>query len=258
MNMDRKGVSLADVPLDMPRRAASRRWLGLASPLRARALAESLLPPLYWLAAVFGLAGLAAGFLLAPTDAQQGEAYRILYLHVPAAWMSMLVYLAMAFWSLLSLVLNTRASAMMALALAPTGALLPFLALARGAIWGRPPWGAWWVWDARLTSELLLLFLYLGYLGLHNAFDDARRADRAAALLALVGVINLPVIYFSVVWWNTLHQGASLGPAGARMDTLMLIALLLMTAAFWCYTAAAALTRFSCIVLEREADREES
>ena len=150
------------------------------------------------LALLLRLVGLYIGFFVAPTDCQQGEAYRIIFIHVPAAWMSMFIYLVMAFWAALGLVFNTRLSSMMAQALAPTGALFTFLALWTGALWGKPIWGTWWVWDARLTSELILLFLYLGFMALQAAIDDPRRADRAGALLALVGVVNVPIIYFSV------------------------------------------------------------
>ena len=144
-------------------------------------------------------------------------------------------------------------SLMMASALAPTGALMTFLALWTGALWGRPTWGAWWVWDARLTSELLLLFLYLGFMALHAAIEDPRRADRAAALLALVGVVNVPIIYFSVVWWNTLHQGASVSLTRApTMAAVMLAGMLVMALAFWCYAIAASLARLRLLVLERE------
>ena len=149
---------------------------------------------------------------MAPTDFQQGEAYRIIFIHVPAAWMSMFLYLVMAFWGAMALGFNTRLSAMMAQAIAPTGALMTFIALWTGALWGRPTWGTYWAWDARMTSELILLFLYFGIIALRNAIDDPRRADRACAILSLVGAINVPIIYYSVKWWNTLHQGASVRP----------------------------------------------
>jgi len=229
------------------------RWARFASPQAFYPLAGALLPWLWGVAAVLALAGLVLGLLVAPSDFQQGDAYRIIFIHVPAAWMSMLAYLAMAFWAGLGLVLNTRLSAMMASALAPTGALMSFIALWTGALWGKPTWGAWWVWDARLTSELLLLFLYLAFMALQAATDDPRRADRAGALLALVGVVNVPVIYFSVQWWNTLHQGASISVTRApSMASVMLAGLLLMVAAFWAGTIAAALQRLRTIILERE------
>jgi heme exporter protein C len=146
---------------------------------------------------------------------------------------------------------------MMALALAPTGALLTFLALWTGALWGKPTWGTWWVWDARLTSELILFFLYLGFMSLHAAIDDVRRADRAAALIALVGAINVPIIYFSVQWWNTLHQGASVSLARApSMATTMLTGMLIMSLAAWMYAIGASFLRVRLIILEREAGAE--
>ena len=213
---------------------------------------------LAWLAAgsavVLAAIGLWIGLVIAPTDAQQGEAYRIIVVHVPAAWMSMLIYLVMAGWAAVGLVFNARLASTLARALAPTGALMTFLALWTGALWGKPTWGTWWVWDARLTSELMLLFLYLGFLALHGAIEDPRRADRAAALLALVGVVNVPIIYFSVIWWNTLHQGASVSLTRApSMATTMLAGMLVMALAFWMYTIAVTLWRARLLVLEREA-----
>jgi heme exporter protein C len=167
--------------------------------------------------------------------------------------MSMVVYLAMAFWAGIGLVFNTRLASMLASALAPTGALMTFIALWTGALWGKPTWGAWWVWDARLTSELILLFLYIGFLSLHAAIDDPRRADRAAAVLALVGVVNVPIIYFSVKWWNTLHQGASVSLSKApSIATPMLLGMLVMALAFWMYCIAVSLVRVRTLILERE------
>jgi heme exporter protein C len=206
------------------------------------------------IAAVLAAWGLYLGFFVAPTDAQQGEVYRVIFIHVPAAWMAMFLYLVMAFWAGVGLVFNTRLSSMLAQAVAPTGALMAFLALWTGAFWGRPTWGAYWVWDARLTSTLLLLFLYLGFMALQAAIDEPRRADRAGAVLALVGAINVPIIYFSVKWWNTLHQGASIRPSGASMATPMLTAMLVMVFAFWAYAIAVILMRLRAILLERERD----
>jgi len=157
-------------------------------------------------AGAFALAGLYLAFFVAPTDHQQGEAYRIIFIHVPAAWMSMILYLAMAFWAGVGWMLNARMASTLARAIAPTGAMFTFIALWTGAFWGKPTWGTWWVWDARLTSELILLFLYLGYIALVTAIDDLVRGDKAGALLALVGAVNVPIIYFSVRWWNSLHQ----------------------------------------------------
>jgi heme exporter protein C len=153
----------------------------------------------------------------------------------------------------MSLTLNARLSAMMAQALAPTGALFTVIALWTGALWGRPAWGTYWAWDARMTSELILLFLYLGYMALRQAIDEPRRADRASAVLALVGVVNVPIIYFSVRWWNTLHQGASVSlTAAPRMATIMLTAMLLMAFAAWFYAIAVSMVRVRAIILERE------
>ncbi|MDH4326315.1 MAG: heme ABC transporter permease CcmC, partial [Betaproteobacteria bacterium] len=185
------------------------KWFWFASPQTFFPLAGTLARWSGVLAALLAVAGLYVGFFVAPTDAQQGEVYRIIFIHVPAAWMSMFLYVVMAFWAAIGLAFNTRLSSMMASAIAPTGALFTFLALWTGALWGRPTWGAYWVWDARLTSELFLLFLYLGFMALQAAIDDPRRADRAGAVLAIVGVVNVPIIYYSVQWWNTLHQGAS-------------------------------------------------
>lgn len=233
--------------------AQRARLFRYAAPNAFYQLAGALIPWLAVAAVLLGLAGLALGLLVAPTDHQQGEAYRIIFVHVPAAWMSMLVYLAMAGWAAAGLVFNTRVSSIMALALAPTGALFTFLALWTGALWGKPTWGTWWVWDARLTSELILLFLYIGFMALHAAIDEPRRADRAAAVLALVGVVNVPVIYFSVTWWNTLHQGASVSLTSApSMAATMLAGMMLMALSFWAYTGAVVLRRARCIVLERE------
>ena len=223
-----------------------------AAPQRFYPLAGRLIPGLWLAAAVLGVLGLYLGMVRAPVDAQQGQAYRIIFVHVPAAWMSMLIYLAMAGWAAVGLVFNSRLASMMACALAPTGAIMTFLALWTGALWGKPTWGTWWVWDARLTSELVLLFLYVGFMALHGAIEDVRRADRAAGLLALVGVVNVPIIYFSVQWWNTLHQGASISPSGVSMATPMLVGMLVMTLAFWAYCIAAALMRVRLIILARE------
>lgn len=230
------------------------RWFRLASPSTFYPLAGRLIPCFLGLAAMFGGAGLWLGFFVAPTDATQGDSYRIIFLHVPASWMSMFIYVVMAFWAGVGMAFNTRLSSMMALALAPTGALMAALSLWTGALWGKPTWGAWWVWDARLTSELILLFLYLGFMALHAAIDEPRRADRAAAVLALVGVVNVPIIYFSVVWWNTLHQGSSVSLTRApSMAQTMLWGMLLMALCFWMYSIASALTRLRAIILEREA-----
>ncbi len=229
----------------------------LASPQAFYPVAGRLVPWFAWAAALLAIAGLYIGFFVAPTDATQGESYRIIFIHVPAAWMSMFIYLVMAGWAGVGLVLNTRLSGMMASALAPTGAMFTFLALWTGALWGKPTWGTYWVWDARLTSELILLFLYLGFMALKEAIEDPQRADRAGAILALVGVVNIPIIYFSVQWWNTLHQGASVSLTKApSMAMTMLAGMLVMALAAWMYAIAVSLARVRAIILERERGRD--
>jgi heme exporter protein C len=228
-----------------------------ASPANFYQLAGKLAPWFAWAAGALTLWGLYIAFFVAPTDFQQGEAYRIIFIHVPAAWMSMFIYMVMAFWGAIGLAFNTRLSFMMARALATTGALFTFIALWTGAWWGKPMWGAWWVWDARLTSELILLFLYVGIIALWAAIDDTRRGDRAGALLTLIGAINVPIIYFSVKWWNTLHQGASINLMKApSMAKIMLEGMLIMAIAAWFYTIAVAFIRVRRIILERERQSE--
>ena len=228
-----------------------------AAPQNYYRLAGRLAPWSAALAGVLTLAGLWIGFFVAPVDAVQGQVYRVIFIHVPAAWMSMFVYLVMAFWSAVGLVMNARMSFMVSQALAPTGAMFCVVALWTGALWGRPTWGAYWVWDARLTSQGLLLFLYLGYIALTRAIEDPRRADRAGAIVALVGAVNVPVIYFSVKWWNTLHQGASVSLTKApAMASTMLTGMLVMALASWAYTVAVTLWRVRPMILERERHTE--
>ena len=226
-----------------------------AAPSRFYALAGAWLPWFWAVTLITGAAGLFIGFGIAPTDFQQGDAYRIIFIHVPAAWMSMLIYLVMAFWAAWGWMLNARMAAMYARSLAPTGALFTLIALWTGALWGKPTWGTWWVWDARLTSEFILLLMYGGYIALTEAIDDPKRAANAGALLALVGAVNVPIIYFSVRWWNTLHQGSSIS-AAPRMASSMLTALLLMTICFWAYSFAVVFARARAVVLEQESDTD--
>ena len=229
-------------------------WFKYSSPASFYTLAGKMIPFFVVLAIVLLIAGLYVGFFVAPTDFQQGEAYRIIFIHVPAAWMSMFLYVVMAFWAGIGLAFNTRLSSMFATAIAPTGAMFTFLALWTGALWGKPMWGTWWVWDARLTSELILLFLYIVFMSLQAAIDEPRRADKAGAILALVGVVNIPIIYFSVQWWNTLHQGASVSVNQApAMATTMLMGMLIMVFASWMYSIAVILKRVRVIILERES-----
>jgi heme exporter protein C len=233
--------------------SSSINWFKYAAPQRFYALTGSLIPYCVAVAVIATVIGLTIGLLIAPSDHQQGESYRIIFIHVPAAWMSMIIYLAMAFWAAIGLIFNARLASMFALALAPTGALMTFIALWTGSLWGKPTWGTYWVWDARLTSELILLFLYLGFLSLHASIEDTRKADRSAAVLAIVGVVNIPIIYFSVKWWNTLHQGASVSLTKApTMATQMLTGMLIMTVAFWAYSFALSFYRCRTLILERE------
>jgi heme exporter protein C len=227
-------------------------WFKYSAPTTFYGLAGKLIPWFGVFAAILFAVGLYIGFFVAPVDAQQGEFYRIIFIHVPASIMSMFLYMIMAAYAALGLIFNTRLSAMMASAIAPTGALFALISLWTGALWGKPMWGAWWMWDARMTSELILLFLYLGFIALHASIDDPRRADRAAALLAIVGSVNVPIIYFSVKWWNTLHQGATIKFGGTSMHIAMQQSLFIMMLACWFYAIAVVLARVRSIILERE------
>lgn len=226
-------------------------WYKYASPGNLYRLAGQLIPWFAAPAALLFTIGLYLGLFVAPADFQQGDAYRVLFVHVPAAWMGMLLYVLLAFYAAIGWAFNARASSMMASSLSITGAIFTFLALVTGSLWGRPTWGAWWVWDARTTSTLILLFLYIGFISLQSAIDDPRRADRAGAVLAVVGVVNVPIIYFSVQWWSTLHQGATIRIAGeTTMPGSMLAPLLIMIAACWMYSIAVVLVRLRCLILE--------
>ncbi|RBC30762.1 heme ABC transporter permease, partial [Xanthomonas oryzae pv. oryzae] len=191
------------------------------------------------LALLLGAVAAYGGLVLAPPDYQQHDAYRIIFIHVPSAWMSLFIYAAMGVSAFIALVWRIKLAEVVTMASAPIGAAFTFITLCTGALWGKPMWGTWWTWDARLTSELLLLFLYLGVLGLYHAVEDRRQAMRAAGLLALVGLANLPIVHYSVVWWNTLHQGSTvrlLGPS--KMSADMLWPLLTMMLATKCYYVA--------------------
>ena len=224
-----------------------------ASPKNFYPLAGHLIPWLAGATAVFLLIGLYLGLFVAPPDYQQGESYRIMFVHVPSAWMSLFVYVVMAGAAGIGLVWNIKLADMLASACAPIGASFTLLALISGSLWGKPMWGAWWVWDARLTSELILLFLYLGFIALQASIDDPRRQARASAVLALVGVTNIPIIHFSVQWWNTLHQAASVSKIGApAIHPSMLTPLLLMALAFQLYFFTVVLLRMRNTILLRE------
>lgn len=213
-----------------------------------------------WLVIIFLLLllpGLYGGLYLAPPDYQQGDSYRIIYIHVPSAWMSLFIYMVMAVTGAIGLIWRIKLAEIMSISSASVGACFTFIALVTGSLWGKPMWGTWWVWDARLTSELILLFLYLGVIGLYGAIDDKRMASKAVAILALVGVVNIPIIHYSVVWWNTLHQG----PTVTKMDkpsihVSMLIPLLLMALAFKFYYLIAVIQRARIELLTRERNSQ--
>lgn len=216
-------------------------------------MSGKLIPWLGWSCVLLMLGGLYTGFFVAPPDYQQGESYRIIFIHVPSAWMSMFVYMVMASAGAIGLIWRIKLADIVAYTSAPIGAAFTFLALVTGSLWGKPMWGAYWVWDARLTSELILLFLYLGFIALQASIEDPRNAARAGAILALVGVVNIPIIHYSVEWWSTLHQG----PTVTKFDKpsihiSMLIPLLLMAFAFKFYYVTSLLMRARGELLKRE------
>jgi heme exporter protein C len=226
----------------------------LANPARFMRVSAVALP---WLGAgaalVLGV-GLYLALVVAPPDYQQGESVRIMFVHVPAAWMALQTYLFVALASAVALVWRHPLAEIAAQAAAPLGAAFTFVCLTTGSLWGRPMWGTWWVWDARLTSVLVLFFLYLGYIALANAFDDMTRGGRAASVLALVGVVNLPIIKFSVDWWNTLHQPASIMRLGGpTIDASMLVPLFVMAGGFTLLFAALLVLRMRTALNERKA-----
>ncbi|MCF6262054.1 MAG: heme ABC transporter permease [Xanthomonadales bacterium] len=219
-------------------------------------LSGRIIPWLWVVFAVLTTWGLYQAFFVAPSDYQQGESYRIIYIHVPAAWLSMMIYLMMAIFGAIGLIWRIRIAEILAISSAPIGAAFALIALITGAVWGKPTWGTYWVWDARLTSQLVLFFLYLGVMGLHSAIDEPRKAARAAAMLALVGVVNLPIIHYSVEWWNTLHQGTTIKIIGeSKMPSSMLFPLLLMAVATKFYFGAALLSRARNRLLDQDRRR---
>jgi len=220
-------------------------------------LARRLTPWFAWPALLLLLAGLIWGLAFTPPEVHQGDGFRIIYVHVPAAWLSVQVYVVMALSAAIGLIWRMKVAHAVAASCATVGASFTVIALGTGMLWGKPMWGTFWPWDPRTTSELLLLFLYLGYIGLRSGFDDTARADRASAVLAIVGVVDAPIVHYSVVWWNSLHQGSSLiragGPAIARP---MLIPLLIMILAFYLYFAAVLLVRTRAEILRRERNAQ--
>jgi len=229
----------------------------LASPPYFYAFAGRLVPWLGWTCVGLLIAGLYGGLVLAPADYQQGESYRIIFIHVPSAWMSLFIYVVMAVCGGIGLIWHIKVAEVIAASSASVGASFTFIALVTGSLWGKPMWGTYWVWDARLTSELILLFLYLGVIGLQSAIDDRRTASRACAVLSLVGLVNIPIIHFSVNWWNTLHQGSTVIKAGGpSMHLSMLAPLLIMAFGFKLYYLMVLLMRSRIEVLERERKSE--
>ncbi len=224
-----------------------------ASPREFFRISGRLLPWLASLTLLLMLIGLYLGLLVAPPDYQQGESYRIMFIHVPSAWMSLFVYTVMAGAAAIGMIWRIKLAHVVAMNSAPIGASFTFLALVTGSLWGKPMWGAWWVWDARLTSELILLFLYLGVMALYAAFEDRRTAQRAAGLLAIVGVVNVPIIHYSVMWWNTLHQGPTVSKLDAPSIHLsMLVPLLVMTVAFTLFYVVVLLMRTRWEIIDQE------
>ncbi len=225
----------------------------LGSPPYFYGFSGKLIPWLGWICVGLLVAGLYGGLVLAPPDYQQGDSYRIIFIHVPSAWMSLFIYVVMALAGAVGLIWRIKVAEAVAAASAPVGAWFTFLALITGSLWGKPMWGTYWVWDARLTSELILLFLYLGVIGLHSAIEDRRTASRATAVLSLVGLVNIPIIHYSVEWWNTLHQGATITKFGAPSIHLSMLApLLIMALGFKLYYFMVLLMRSRVEVLERE------
>jgi len=229
----------------------------MGSPPTAYRIAGRAVPWCYGLGLVLAAIALYGGLVLAPRDYQQGDAYRIIFIHVPCAWMSLFAYFFMAANAFIALIWRIKLSEVLAMAAAPAGAAFTFVTLVTGSLWGKPMWGTWWTWDARLTSELVLLFLYLGVIGLHAAIEDRRQAARAAGFLALVGIVNIPIVHFSVNWWNTLHQGSTvrlLGPS--KIDASMAWPLLLMALAthVWFFGSVLARTRNGLLELDAGKD----
>jgi len=216
-------------------------------------IAGAWLPWLTVLFTVLTITGLYGGLVLAPPDYQQGESYRIIFIHVPAAWMSMFIYMVMASCGIIVLVWRMKLAEVVLICSAPIGASFTFLALVTGSLWGKPMWGTYWVWDARLTSELILLFLYLGVIGLYGAIDEKRMAGRAVSILAIVGMINIPIIHYSVEWWNSLHQGATVTKFDKpSIHWTMLVPLLLMALSFKVYFIISLFQRVRAELLVRE------
>jgi len=220
-------------------------------------IAGRIQPWCFALALVLGAVGLYGGLVMAPADYQQGDSFRIIYIHVPSAWMSLFIYFVMGVNAFIALVWRIKLSETLAMACAPVGAAFTFVCLVTGSLWGKPTWGTWWVWDARLTSELVLLFLYLGVIGLYAAIEDRRKAARAASFLALIGIVNVPIVHFSVTWWNTLHQGSTVrvfGPSTITGDMLWPLLVMALATKLWFFGSLLARSRVALLELEGGKD----
>ncbi len=213
---------------------------------------------LSFLAAIILLGiGVYGALYVVPADYKQGEVFRILFIHVPAAWMSLMIFVIMALQSAIALIWRIKICELIAMASAPIGAMFAAITLITGAVWGKPTWGTWWTWDPRLTSELVMLFLYLGVIGLYNAIDDRRAAARAAGFLAIIGVVNVPIVHFAVTWWNTLHQGETIRLIGpSKMDSSMLWPLLLIVVATKLWYVGSVLVRARVLNLQQESQKQ--
>ena len=227
------------------------------SPPRFDEFATRWAGPSFLAAFVLMAIGIYGALFAVPADYKQGDSFRILYIHVPAAWMSMSIFVIMAIQSIIALVWRIKLCELLAMASAPIGALFTAITLISGAVWGKPTWGTWWTWDPRLTSELVLLFLYLGVIGLYAAIEDRRAAARAAGFLAIVGVVNVPIVHFAVTWWNTLHQGETIRLIGpSKMDSSMMWPLLVLLVATKLWYIGSLLVRTRVLNLQQESRKQ--
>ena len=227
------------------------------SPPQFERFAARWAPPAFVLAFALIAIGVYGALAVVPPDYKQGESFRILYIHVPAAWMSLFIFVVMAAQAVIALVWRIKLCEILAMACAPIGAAFTVITLASGSIWGKPTWGTWWTWDPRLTSELVLLFLYVGVIGLYNAIEDRRAAARAAAFLALVGLVNVPIVHFAVEWWNTLHQGETIRLIGpSKMDGSMMWPLIVLAVGTKLWFVGSLLQRARAMNLEQEAGKD--
>jgi heme exporter protein C len=227
------------------------------SPPRFDTFAKRWAKPSFILATLLFIIGIYGALWVVPTDYKQGDSFRILYLHVPAAWMSLMIFVIMALQSAIAMIWRIKICELIAMTSAPIGAMFTAFTLVSGAVWGKPTWGTWWTWDPRLTSELVMLFLYLGVIGLYNAIDDRRAAARAAGFLAIIGVVNVPIVHFAVSWWNTLHQGETIRLIGpSKLDSSMLWPLLLLVVASKLWYIGSVLIRTRVLNLQQESQKQ--